>query len=64
MQEPFTFELAKSSKKDIILDVEITVPPNHQASIKIRKDDSISKEVTAFAKQWGLNQTTFRQIYD
>lgn len=61
MQEPFTFEL--SSKKEVILDVEITVPPNRVTSITLRKDDSIEKEVSSFAKKWQLTKTTEDQIY-
>jgi hypothetical protein len=30
-----------SLKLDVILDVEITVPPNKLASLKIRKGDSV-----------------------
>ena len=58
--EPFYFELQKSTRIETILDVEITVPPNRIANIKIRKNDSVVKEVTAFAKQWSLNETTFQ----
>ena len=58
--EPFYFELQKSTRIETILDVEITVPPNRIANIKIRKNDSVVKEVTAFANQWSLNETTFQ----
>lgn len=61
---PFTFELdsTKAAKKDhrkVILDVEITVPPNRVTNIKLRENDSIMTEVTLFAQKYGLNNQTF-----
>jgi hypothetical protein len=62
VSEPFTFEL--SSKKEIILDVEITVPPGRVASIKLRKNDSIESVVGTFAKKWELTKQTESKIFD
>lgn len=56
--QPFSFEKVKEvavSKSDVILDVEITVPPSRVANLKIRKGDSIQRTVEVFAKLWGLN---------
>ena len=56
--QPFSFEKVKEvavSKSDVILDVEITVPPSRVANLKIRKGDSVQKTVEVFAKLWGLN---------
>jgi len=46
--EPFSFEKVKEaavSKSDVILDVEITVPPSRVANLKIRKGDSVKRTV-------------------
>jgi hypothetical protein len=58
--QPFSFQRAKpvTAKSDVILDVEITVPPNKVASLKIRKGDCVSLTVGVFSKLWGLNQLT------
>lgn len=56
--QPFSFQKEKKSnpaKSDVILDVEIIVPPNKVTSIKIRRGDCVAREITIFAKLWGLN---------
>ena len=42
--QPFSLSKSKvlaSLKFDVILDVDITIPPNKEASLKIRKGDSV-----------------------
>ena len=48
----------------MILDVEITVPPNKLASLKIRKGDCVKQTISVFAKLWGLNQLTESAIHE
>lgn len=65
--QPFSFEKSRAvenKKLDVILDVEITVPPNRVANLKIRKGDSVNQTITVFAKLWGLNQLTETAIHE
>lgn len=54
----------QDSSKAVLLDVEISVPPDQSASLKLLYGDSIMKEVRKFAKKWNINEETEEQIFD
>ena len=47
---------------NVILDVEMIVPPNRETKLKIFEGDSVHVTVKTFCKMWGLNQATKEAI--
>lgn len=58
--EPFELQTElkqTSSNKEIILDAEVTIPPDNKIeNIVIHKNDNVKSEVSAFGKKWHLSE--------